>query len=117
MNHTSEIEKAYQREKRNMLALSLVMDAIGMATYIVPGLTEFVDIAWAPLAGTISFLMFRGRTGLLGGAATFVEELLPVTDVVPSFSLTWVMKYHRREHQTMEAFAERYRRRKTLLAD
>lgn len=114
---TSDTEKAYQREKSTKLMLSIAMDVIGMATFLVPALGEFADLAWAPIAAVTNFLMFRGVTGAAGGAGTFLEELLPGTDWIPSFTITWGMKYIVRENQTIEDFVKRHRTRKTLLAD
>ncbi|MBK9452244.1 MAG: hypothetical protein IPN95_23045 [Bacteroidetes bacterium] len=112
-----ETEKAYQREKTNKLLLSILMDAIGMSTFLIPGIAEIADLAWAPIAAVTNFLMFRGTTGIAGGAGTFLEELLPGTDWIPSFTITWGMKYIVRENQTMEEFVKRHQNRKTLLAD
>ena len=57
-----ETEKAYQREKTNKLLLSILMDAIGMSTFLIPGIAEIADLAWAPIAAVTNFLMFRGTT-------------------------------------------------------
>jgi len=38
------------QEKLNKLLLSLVIDAIGMATYLVPVAGEAGDVAWAPIS-------------------------------------------------------------------
>lgn len=113
-NYNSETEKAYHREKSNKLVLSIAMDAIGMATFLVPGFAEVADIAWAPIAAMVNFLMFRGATGAMGGAGTFLEELLPGTDWIPSFTITWGIKYIVRENQTIADFVKRHGERKSL---
>jgi hypothetical protein len=116
-NFTSETEKAYQREKSTKLILSIVLDLIGMSTYLLPALGEVADVAWAPIAAVANFLMFRGMTGAVGGMGTFLEELLPVTDWIPSFTVTWGVKYIVRENQAIAEFVKRHRERKRLLAD
>ena len=116
-NYNSEIEKAYQREKSTKLVASIALDCVGMLTFLVPGYAEVADLVWAPIAAVANFLMFRGMTGIAGGAATFVEELLPGTDFIPSFTLTWGIKYMVRENQTIAEFAKRYRERRALLAE
>lgn len=91
---------AFQKRKAQMLILSLLFDSIGMLSYLVPGFAEFADIAWAPLAGIIYFAMYRGILGVVGGSFTFLEEIVPFTDVVPSFTLTWLYVYVIREAHT-----------------
>jgi hypothetical protein len=114
---TTETEIAYQREKSSKLILSILMDAVGMATFLIPGIAEVADLAWAPIAAVTNFLMFRGATGVAGGAGTFLEELLPGTDWIPSFTITWGMKYIVKEQQTMAEFVKRYKNRKMILTD
>ena len=114
---TTETEKAYQREKSNKLTMAIVLDIIGMATFLVPGFAELADVVWAPIAAAANFLMFRGMTGAVGGAGTFLEELLPGTDWIPSFTITWGIKYIVRENQTIADFVKRHRDRKALLSD
>jgi hypothetical protein len=37
--------------------------------------------------------MYEGRVGKVAGILTFVEEIIPFTDVIPSFTLTWMYTY------------------------
>ena len=71
----------------------LVMDMIGYATYAIPGLGEFADIIWAPVSGFIFYKTFGGWKGTFGGIFNFAEELLPGTDFIPSFTITWIVQY------------------------
>jgi hypothetical protein len=114
-NYNSEIERAYQREKSTKLMVSIALDCVGMMSFLVPGVGELADVVWAPIAAAANFLMFRGSTGLLGGAGTFLEEFLPGADWIPSFTITWGIKYIVRENQTIADFVKRHRERKTLL--
>lgn len=68
------------------------MDLIGMTTYFLPALGEWGDGLWAPLSGLIFFMQFGGAGGLLGGAFSFLEELLPFTDIIPTFTLAWYLQ-------------------------
>lgn len=74
------------------LLLCVVLDLIGYASYSVPILGEFADIFWAPVSGLIFFGLFGGWKGALGGMFSFLEELLPGTDFIPSFTLMWLMR-------------------------
>lgn len=116
-NFTSEIERAYQREKSSKLLLALAFDAVGMLTFLAPGLGEVIDVAWAPIAAVANFFLFRGATGLMGGAGTFLEEMLPMTDWIPSFTITWGIKYIVKENDTLADFAKRHRERKAILSN
>lgn len=75
------------------LVISLIIDAIGMATYLIPSLGETSDVIWAPISGAACFLLYRGKLGLVGGLAAATEEFLPFTDIIPSLTLVWLMRY------------------------
>lgn len=75
------------------LALCILLDVIGYASFGVPLLGEFFDLAWAPVSAFIFYKMFGGKMGVLGGGISFIEELLPFTDFIPTFTIAWAMKY------------------------
>jgi hypothetical protein len=79
--------------KTKKLVLGILFDAIGMLSFIIPGIGEFGDVVWAPLAGFLMTKMYEGRVGKVAGVLTFVEEIFPFTDIVPSFTLTWIYTY------------------------
>ncbi|MEP7165955.1 MAG: hypothetical protein ABI741_14730 [Ferruginibacter sp.] len=83
-----------QQEKTlpNIL-LCLFMDIIGYASFVLPGLGEFSDIIWAPVSGFIFYKMFGGKFGVIGGIFDFIEEALPFTDFIPSFTIAWFTRY------------------------
>lgn len=74
------------------LALCILLDAIGMATYLIPALGEFADIVWAPLSGLIFYKLFGGRFGMVGGVLSFLEEIIPWTDIIPSFTISYFIR-------------------------
>lgn len=67
------------------------MDAIGYLTYAIPGIGELGDMVWAPISAIIFALSFGGKKGLVGGLFNFMEEALPGTDFIPSFTIMWFM--------------------------
>lgn len=75
--------------KYKKLAKCLLLDAVGMTSAVVPVIGPFLDVIWAPVAASISYRMFGQKRGKYTSLVTFLEELLPVTDVVPSFTLFW----------------------------
>lgn len=72
--------------------LCLIMDLIGMISYFFPGLGEFADIIWAPISGYIFFKMFGGKLGMIGSVLNFLEEIIPFTDIIPSFTIAWFIR-------------------------
>ena len=75
------------------LFFCILMDIVGYATYSIPVLGEIGDVIWAPLSAMIFFRMFGGWKGAVGGVFNFIEEILPGTDFIPSFTLMWLWQY------------------------
>jgi hypothetical protein len=82
--------------KRPSLVFCIFMDIIGYATYAIPFFGELGDIIWAPLSSLVFFVSFGGWKGALGGIGNFIEEILPGTDFIPSFTIMWFLKQPRR---------------------
>jgi hypothetical protein len=68
------------------------MDLIGCASYVIPGLTEFTDVVWAPISAFIFYKTFGGKVGQIGAIINFVEEIIPFADIVPSFTIAYFYK-------------------------
>nr|WP_299172919.1 hypothetical protein [uncultured Allomuricauda sp.] len=79
--------------KYKYLLLGLLFDAIGMLSFAIPGIGEFSDVIWAPMAGWLMTRMYKGKIGQAAGIVTFVEELIPGLDIIPSFTIMWVYTY------------------------
>ena len=75
------------------LLLGLLFDGIGMLSFMIPGIGEFTDVIWAPLAAWLMTRMYKGRSGQIAGIVTFIEELVPGLDIIPSFTLMWLYTY------------------------
>lgn len=82
-----------QDNKIRKLLLGLLLDAIGMLSYIVPGIGEFLDIIWAPIAGWLMSRMYKGKIGQAAAVVTFIEEMVPGLDFIPSFTIMWFYTY------------------------
>lgn len=82
-----------QDNKIKKLILGLFLDAIGMLSYIIPGIGEFSDIIWAPIAGWLMTRMYKGKIGQAAAVVTFIEEMVPGLDVIPSFTIMWFYTY------------------------
>lgn len=80
-------------KKYKKLLQCLALDAIGMVSLAIPVVGPYTDIIWAPIASRISYKMFGEKIGKYTSFITFVEELLPATDVIPSFTIFWFLFY------------------------
>lgn len=83
------------------LLKSIGYDVVGMATMGIPVIGPFLDLAWAPYAAKKMAKMYPGKKGKLASILVFLEEILPFTDVVPTFTLMWIYTYviqNQKEH-------------------
>lgn len=92
--------------KYKYLLLGLLFDGIGMLSFVIPGIGEFSDVIWAPIAGWLMTRMYKGRSGQIAGMVTFIEELIPGLDVIPSFTLMWIYSFllsKKTSHKALES--------------
>jgi hypothetical protein len=85
-------------KKSPSLVFCLVMDLIGYATFAIPLFGEILDVIWAPISAIIFMISFGGWKGALGGVGNFIEELLPGTDFIPSFTIMWLFQNMQRKN-------------------
>ena len=74
------MSKKYQK-----LALSIVLDAIG--------LIPLIDIVWAPVSAYIMSKMYKGKEGKVAAVISFIEEAVPFLDFIPTFTLMWIYSF------------------------
>ncbi|XMO86527.1 hypothetical protein AAFN75_17215 [Algibacter sp. AS12] len=80
--------------KYKKLGLSLVFDAIGMLTIF--------DIIWAPASGYLMSKMYKGTKGKVAGVISFIEEIIPGFDIIPTFTIMWFLTYvFQKEEETI----------------
>ena len=91
MKEELQVEQA--NNKIRDLILGVLFDGIGMLSFSVPFLGDFSDVVWAPIAGFLMTWMYKGKIGKIAGIFAFLEEIIPFTDVIPSFTLTWIYTY------------------------
>lgn len=93
-----KIKKQYllmKEEKKLFLpniGICILMDLVGMLSYALPAIGETFDLVWAPISGLVFYKLFGGRLGIIGGVLDFLEEILPFTDVIPSFTIAWFIR-------------------------
>jgi hypothetical protein len=71
--------------KYKKLVLSILFDAVGF----IP----FTDLVWAPISAYLMQKMYKGKDGKLASKISFLEELLPFSDVIPTFTLMWIYTF------------------------
>jgi hypothetical protein len=80
------------------LLTCLLLDFIGSAVIVVPVLGELI---WAPISAFLFWRLFGFRKGFLGGIFSFIEELIPGIDFIPTFTIMWCIQYARRKKQNL----------------
>lgn len=100
--------KEFNSKKTTHLILSVVLDVMGMSTYLIPVLGEFGDLLFAPIYALSIFIMYRKNmlTAIVGGGVGFVEELLPATDIVPTALLMWTYTYVLNKEKTINKYID-----------
>ena len=93
MSHPTHPSKKTEEIKNLKLLAAILIDLIGLLSYLIPGAAELFDAVWAPISAVIVYYMF-GRK-LSWASFTFLEELFPFTDVVPSATIAWYFHYHK----------------------
>ena len=73
--------------KYKKLILSIILDVIGFFT-IFP-----IDLVWAPVSGYLMTKMYKGTLGKAAGFISFLEEIIPFSDVIPTFTIMWIYNY------------------------
>jgi hypothetical protein len=100
-----EILQNFKAKKQKDLMASFAIDALGMATYLVPALGETADLVLAPI---ISILIYAVHRTTIGAIAGFFEEIIPFTDIIPSASIIWVYRYIFKKDDTFNDFAGKF---------
>lgn len=90
--------KTLNNQKYRHLFLGLLFDAIGTLSFTIPFLGEFTDVIWAPLSVILIKTMYKDKVGTIAGTVSFIEEILPGLDFIPTFTLTWFYTYFIRKN-------------------
>ena len=90
---TGQLSGSGVNNKTRNLFLGILFDAVGMLSFAVPYIGEFSDVVWAPIAGYLMTWMYKGTVGRVGGVVAFLEEIVPFSDFIPTFTITWMYNY------------------------
>ena len=72
-------------KKYKKLLLSIILDLVG--------LIPLIDIIWAPLSGYIMSKIYKGNKGKIAGIISFIEEIIPYSDFIPTFTIMWIYNF------------------------
>jgi hypothetical protein len=75
--------------KYQKLAICILFDAMGFVSIIFPPF----DFVWAPASAYLMTKLYEGKSGKIAAAVSFIEEAMPMLDVIPTFSLMWLYTY------------------------
>lgn len=75
------------RVNKKKLLICIILDIIGMIPSIIP----FLAVLWAPISAWLLIKLFGlGMKGRVASIIGFFEELLPFTNIVPTFTIFWL---------------------------
>jgi hypothetical protein len=78
-----------KQNKYRLLRKGIFYDIVGMSTMFIPIIGPFIDIIWAPYAAIKMNEMYDGNQGKIASIIVFIEEILPISDYIPTFTLMW----------------------------
>lgn len=71
------------------LLFCIMIDLAGDASFLIPGIGELEDVAWAPISAYLLNLIF-GSSAI--STLEFAKEVLPGTDILPVATLAWLLQ-------------------------
>lgn len=80
----------------------ILMDIIGLASYLLPAFGEWTDIVWAPVSAIIFYKTFGGKTGQVGAFINLLEEIIPFTDLLPTFTIAYFYEKQKKEYRNKQ---------------
>ena len=87
------------------MVAAIFIDIFGVLSYVIPGFGEIFDLVLAPISAILVYVLFGKK--LKWAAFTFLEEMMPMTDVIPSATIAWYSMYVTNELETIEAMDKR----------
>ena len=98
-----EILSRFESRKQRDLIFSILIDVVGCASYLIPGLAETTDLMLAPILAAAIYYVHKTK---VGAALGFVEEILPFTDIIPTASIIWLKRYKMSREATLREFVQ-----------
>ncbi len=111
----NSLSSRFEKEKYIKLILALGIDLLGMLSYLLPGLAEISDVFIAPFSAILVFILFKRK--YKWAAFTFVEEMIPFTDLVPSATIAWFSIYVKNEIETIQEMDKQEKLKQKIFDD
>jgi hypothetical protein len=99
-----KLKKQFESDKRLKLFFAVLIDLLGFLSYVIPGFLEFSDVGIAPISAILVYVLFKKK--LKWATFTFLEELLPFTDIIPSATIAWYDIYVSNQEKTIKEMIE-----------
>ncbi len=96
-----------KNEKYKLLRQGIIYDVVGMASMAIPVVGPFLDMLWAPFAAKKMNDMYKGTEGKIASVFVFLEEILPFTDIIPTFTLMWLYTFVWKKQPTLRTIEVR----------
>ena len=97
-------------DKYKLLQRGIFYDLVGMLSMVIPVIGPFLDLIWAPIAAGQMQKMYKGTEGKIASVIVFLEEILPFTDIVPTFTLMWLYTFVWKKQPTIRTVKVRVNR-------
>ena len=93
-----------ENSKFKLLRNGIAFDVIGMLSMAIPLVGPVLDILWAPYAAKKMSEMYKGKEGKIASFIVFIEEILPMTDFIPTFTMMWLYTFvwKNRKQETLQ---------------
>lgn len=114
INNSDNVSQSFNEKKRKDLMASLAIDALGMATYLIPALGEAADVVIAPIVSILIYAVHRTTFGAIAG---FLEEIIPFTDIIPSATIIWFYRYFLKGENTFNEYMEKFKKKNSIVID
>jgi len=72
-----------------LLVAALLIDFIGIISFLIPGIGDMTDMMWAPASAYLIKQLFDDS---LFATLGLLEEMLPLTDFIPTATLCWARR-------------------------
>ena len=89
------------------LKTCIILDVIGCVSYVIP---PFGPV-WAFISGIIFYFMFGKKFGVMGGVFSFIEELIPGVDFIPTFTIAYFIRKNEIEKNSRQTVLKVYKGR------
>merc|ERR1719345_725607 len=86
----SSTAESVRNDPMLLLLACLIVDFIGVMSYVLLFIGEATDLFWAPVACFFLQYMFGS---MLVSSIGFLEEALPFTDILPTATISWCIAH------------------------